>query len=84
MDDKILLDELKRILTPYVEDENLLTDVNNETQLAEDLKIDSYNIVDIILDLEDLLGVRFADKYISQFKTVGNCYRMLQQNIAVF
>ena len=83
MDKSKRLEELKNILLPYVEDETSLVDLTEEVHLTHDLKINSYNIVEIILDIEEFFGINLADEYTGQMETIGNCLNIMQQNLAI-
>ena len=50
MDRKDILIELKRVLAPYTENKEMLDGISEETDLIKDLKINSANLVDIIIN----------------------------------
>jgi acyl carrier protein len=52
MDRNAILAELKKVLSPYTEKKEMLDGINDETDLIKDLKINSANLVDIIIDAE--------------------------------
>jgi acyl carrier protein len=47
------IEELKKIISPYVENEKDLVSVTESTDFIKDLHINSANLVDIILDIEE-------------------------------
>ncbi len=49
MDRTTILSELKKVLAPYTEDKEMLNGINENTDLIKDLKINSANLVDIII-----------------------------------
>jgi len=53
MDNKKVMAELKDIIKPYVQDETAFENLSEETDFINDLKINSANLVDIVLDIED-------------------------------
>ena len=48
-----ILEELKKVLAPYTMDKAALNSMTDETEFIKDLKINSANLVDIIIDAED-------------------------------
>ncbi|MBS1524685.1 MAG: acyl carrier protein, partial [Bacteroidetes bacterium] len=64
-----ILDELKKVLTPYTSNKEMLNSINEETDLIRDLKINSANLVDIIIDAEAKYNIEIdydsADKMIN-------------------
>ncbi len=65
-----LLEKLKTILDPYVQDKEALAQLNEETDFLEDLKINSANIVDIILDSEEAFDIEIDDEEAEKMLTV--------------
>ena len=47
-----LIDKLKGIVKPYVKNEVGFNNLNENTDFLNDLKINSANLVDVILDIE--------------------------------
>ena len=47
------LAELKELITPYVEDKENLEILSLESDFIKDLKVNSANLVDIVLDIEE-------------------------------
>jgi|TARA_B110000259_G_scaffold166651_1_gene194363 acyl carrier protein len=50
---KELIPSLRKIVKPYVQDQEAFQNLSEETDFINDLKINSANLVDIILDVED-------------------------------
>ena len=48
-----LITSLQKIVKPYVQDQEAFKNLSEETDFINDLKINSANLVDIILDVED-------------------------------
>ncbi len=77
-----IIDRLHRIVEPYVEDEEALTSVDEDTNLLEDLSIDSMNLVDIILDVEEEFGIEIDDEAAEQMTTVGSAVDIIASRLA--
>ncbi|WP_370390260.1 acyl carrier protein [uncultured Winogradskyella sp.] len=57
-----LISKLKIIISPYVQDEEAFKDLTEDTDFVKDLKINSANLVDIILDIEDEFDIRLENE----------------------
>jgi acyl carrier protein len=53
MTNEELIDKLKAIVKPYVKNEEGFSKMNEHTDFLNDLKINSANLVDVILDIEN-------------------------------
>ncbi len=56
-----LIAKLKKIIMPYVQDEEAFKKLSSETDFIRDLKINSANLVDIILDVEDEFNIKIEN-----------------------
>ena len=52
--------------------------ITPESRLMEDLKADSANIMVMIMDMEDQLGITVEDDQIMKLKTVGDVVNYIQ------
>jgi acyl carrier protein len=52
-----LIIKLKAIVKPYIQDEEAFKNLTEETDFINDLKINSANLVDVILDVEDEFNI---------------------------
>lgn len=56
-----LIAKLKKIIMPYVQDEEAFKELSSETDFIRDLKINSANLVDIVLDVEDEFNIKIEN-----------------------
>jgi len=52
-DKEQMFSELKAIVKPYIQDEEAFENLHEETDFINDLKINSANLIDVILDVEE-------------------------------
>ena len=64
--------KLKDIIKPYLPEEADIEKIGPETNLLEDLNINSAHLVDIILDTEDVFDIRITDDDAEKMVTVNN------------
>lgn len=81
MTQEAILTKLRDIIEPYVEDKALLAEVRPETNLLRDLKINSADLVDIILDTEDAFAIEIDDEAAEQMLTVGAAIRIVEERV---
>jgi len=81
MDRKEILNELKKVLVPYTEDKVMLEGITEETDLIKDLKINSANLVDIIIDAEAQYNIEIDFDAAEKMYNVGNCIDVIADKI---
>jgi acyl carrier protein len=81
MDRRTILEELKKVLYPYTEDKELLKNIDDHTNLVKDLKINSANLVDIIIDAEAKYNIEIDFDSAEKIITVGNCIDAIAEKI---
>lgn len=74
-----ILTKLKEIIKPYVTDESLFQGVSEQSDLVNDLKINSAHVVDIVLDIETEFDIVVDDESINQMTTVGSSVDVIQK-----
>jgi acyl carrier protein len=82
MDVNTITQKLHTIIEPYVEDKALLANVSPDTDLLNDLKINSADLVDVILDTEEVFDIEIDDDAAEQMLTVKDAVRIIQERIA--
>ncbi len=81
MDRRAILEELKKVLYPYTENKELLENIDEQTGLDKDLKINSANLVDIIIDAEAKYNVEIDFDSAEKIITVGDCINAIAEKI---
>ena len=81
MDRRAILEELKKVLEPYVENKELLRNINEQTDLVKDLKINSSNLVDVIIDAEAKYNIEIDFDSSEKMITVGSCIDIIANRI---
>lgn len=65
-----LIDKLKKIVLPYIQDEEAYKKLSEDTQFIRDLKINSANLVDVILDVEDEFDIKIENEEMEKMTSV--------------
>ncbi|MGQ7947723.1 acyl carrier protein [Flavobacterium sp. WC2509] len=66
MDREATLEQLKNIIRPYVQDQIAFDSLSEETDFINDLKINSANLVDVILDIEEKFDIMIDNESMKQ------------------
>lgn len=56
-------------------------EITKETAI-KDLGIDSLDLVESLMSIEEKLGIEFADDEMMSFKTVGDVYLVIEKKVA--
>jgi acyl carrier protein len=83
MEQKEVFEQVVKILTPYVKNQDALEAVALETHILDDLKVNSARLVDVVLEFEDAFDVdafdvEIADEDVDKVETVGNAVELIQ------
>ena len=81
MDNQELIDKLKKIVKPYVKDLEAFENLTAETNFIADLKINSANLVDVILDVEDEFDITIEDDAMDKMLTVQSAMDIISSKI---
>ena len=67
-----IISRVKAIVQPYAQDKVVLENLTEQTDFVKDLKINSANIVDIVLDIESAYNIEIDNESIEKMNTVGS------------
>ena len=76
-----ILEGLKSVLAPYTMDKEALNSMNDETEFIKDLKINSANLVDIIIDAEDRYDIEIDPDSAEKIHNAGSCIDIILDKI---
>ena len=65
-----MIDTIIGIVRQYLPDQN--TAVTETSNLKDDLGLDSFDIMNIVIECEDAFGVRISDEVLGNFNTVND------------
>lgn len=76
------LNELKKVFAPYTTNKEMLASINDDTDLIRDLKINSANLVDIIIDAEAKYDIEIDYDSADKMTNVGTCIDVITEKLA--
>lgn len=76
-----IIQKLTIIVKPYVQNEEGFKNLNEETDFINDLEINSANLVDIILDVEDEFNIEIDNDSMEKMLSVKATVEIIQEKI---
>ncbi len=70
------------IVRPFVKNKEALDSVDENTNILQDLKVNSARLVDIILDFEDAFDIEVEDEDADAVNTVGDAVRLIVAKVS--
>ena len=76
-----LIPSLQKIVKPYVQDQEAFKNLSEETDFINDLKINSANLVDIILDVEDEFDIEIDNDSMEKMLSVEAAMDIIESKL---
>ena len=77
-----LIADLTEIVKPYVQDQEAFLKMNEDTDFLNDLKINSANLVDVILDIEDKYDIEIDNESMESMLNVKASLAVIEAKIS--
>ncbi len=81
MNKEEIIEALKTIIQPYSEEVTALANINENTDFITDLKINSANLVDIVLDVEEKFNIEIDNDSMAKMLTVKATIEIIAQKL---
>nr|WP_315154198.1 phosphopantetheine-binding protein [uncultured Flavobacterium sp.] len=81
MDREQAFEQLKNIVKPYVQDQAAFETISEETDFINDLKINSANLVDVILDIEEKFDIIIDNEAMKQMVNVKEAIAIIETEL---
>ncbi|KIA90577.1 acyl carrier protein [Kaistella jeonii] len=76
------IQKLKVIVKPYVKDEAALENINENTDFINDLNINSANLVDVILDVEEVFDIEIDADSMEKMRDVKSALAVIEEKLS--
>jgi acyl carrier protein len=76
-----IFEQVVKILTPYVKNQEALDAVTLSTHILDELKVNSARLVDVVLEFEDAFDIEIADEDVDSVETVGNAVELIASKL---
>jgi acyl carrier protein len=82
MSQEELIAKLKPIVANYAQDKDALEQINAQTDFIKDLKINSANLVDVILDVEEEFDIVIDNESMERMLNVQAAMEIIETKLA--
>ena len=76
-----MVGKLKAIVKPYIQDETAFENMNESTDFVNDLKINSANLVDVVLDVEDAFDIEIDNESMEKMLSVQKAMEIIESKM---
>ena len=79
-----LLEELKSMMGEYMDEASKLKlpFITDDTDFINDINMDSIDMVDVVIRVENKYGIEIKNETIAKLNTVGKCLDVIQARLA--
>jgi acyl carrier protein len=77
-----MIAELKELVKPYIQNQEAFDNLNEETDFINDLKINSANLVDVILDIEEKFDLEIDNESMDKMLNVKAAIEVINTKIS--
>lgn len=81
MDKETLITQLKEIVKPYAKNQEALLNINEDTDFVNDLKINSANLVDVVLDVEEQFNIVIDNESMERMLNVKSAIEIIEAKL---
>ncbi len=82
MDKTEIIQRLKTIVKPFVINKDAFESIDENTDFIKDLNINSANLVDIVLDVEEAFGIEIDNQSMERMLTVKATLYIIETKLA--
>lgn len=82
MDKVTIIEKLKTIVKPFVADKEAFENMNEDTDFIVDLKINSANLVDIVLDVEEAFSIEIDNQSMEKILNIRAVLAIIETKLA--
>jgi acyl carrier protein len=77
-----IIDKLKVIVKPYVKNQEAFYNLTEQTDFISDLQINSANLVDVILDIEEKFDIVIDNQSMERMLDVKSAMEIIETKLA--
>lgn len=82
MDKKETIEKLKNIVKPYIKNQEAFEDLSESTDFITDLQINSANLVDVILDIEEEFDIIIDNQSMERMLDVKSALEIIETKVS--
>lgn len=77
-----MISDLKEIVKPYIQNQKEFDNLTEETDFINDLKINSANLVDVVLDIEDKFNIEIDNDSMDKMLNVKSALAIIETKLS--
>ena len=77
-----IIEKLKEIILPYIKNKDAFDNLTQSTDFINDLQINSANLVDVILDIEEVFKIDIDNDSMEKMSDVGAAISIIETKLA--
>ena len=82
MEKQETIEKLKTIVKPYIKNQDAFDNLTEDTDFISDLNINSANLVDIILDIEEVFNINIDNQSMERMLTVKVALEIIETKLS--
>ena len=82
MNKKETIEKLKSIVKPYIKNQEAFDNLNETTDFITDLQINSANLVDVILDIEEEFNIVIDNLSMERMLDIKSALEIIEKKLA--
>ncbi|HLF52849.1 acyl carrier protein [Flavobacterium sp.] len=76
------IEKLKAIVKPYIKNQEAFDNLTENTDFINDLKINSANLVDVILDVEEVFDIEIDNQSMERMLDVKSAMEIIETKLS--
>lgn len=77
-----IIEKLKSIVKPYIKNQEAFDNLTESTDFINDLQINSANLVDVILDIEEIFNINIDNDEMEKMIDVKSALEIIERKIS--
>jgi acyl carrier protein len=77
-----IIEKLKALVKPYIKNQEAFDNLTETTDFITDLKINSANLVDVILDIEEVFDIEIDNTSMERMLDVKSAIEIIETKLA--
>ncbi|WP_309608693.1 acyl carrier protein [Flavobacterium sp.] len=77
-----IIEKLKSIVKPYIKNQEAFDNLNENTDFINDLQINSANLVDVVLDIEEIFDINIDNESMEKMLDVKSALIIIEAKLS--
>ena len=82
MDKQEIIEKLRNIVKPYIKNQEAFDNLTESTDFISDLQINSANLVDVILDIEEVFSIVIDNQSMERMLDIKSAIKIIETKLS--